>query len=192
MIELTDIWSAYDRIKDMVNKTPLMTSRTLDTMTNARCFIKGENYQRIGAFKFRGACNIIKQLTEEEKERGVIAHSSGNHAQAVALAAKLLDIKSTIVMPKNAPKVKVRATKGYGAEVVWAENDPQARSNLCEELAEKHGYALIHPFDDERIIAGAGTASLEIVMEKGEMDFVFCPVGGGGLLSGNSIAMTGL
>jgi len=131
-------------------------------------------------------------LTKEEKEKGVIAHSSGNHAQAVALAAKLLGVKSIIVMPKNAPKVKVEATKGYGAKVVWAENDPSTRSNLCEELAEENGYKLIHPFNDERIIAGAGTASIEIVKEVGNIEFLFCPVGGGGLLSGNSIATKGL
>ncbi|MCG8572029.1 MAG: pyridoxal-phosphate dependent enzyme, partial [Spirochaetes bacterium] len=152
----------------------------------------GENFQRIGAFKFRGACNALAQLTEEEKRIGVIAHSSGNHAQAVALAAQLLGIKATICMPENAPAVKVEATKGYGAEIAWAGNDPADREKLCEKLAAQYGYKIIPPCAADEIIAGAGTVALEIYQQINVFDFLFCPVGGGGLLSGNSIAAKGL
>ncbi len=192
MVSITDIKDAYERIKGMVNHTPLMTSRTLNSIVNAECYIKGENYQRIGAFKFRGACNALMQLTDKEKKIGIIAHSSGNHAQAVALASKLLGIHAIICMPKNAPQVKVNATKGYGAEIAWAGNDPVDRERLCHQLAEEHGYKIIPPCDDDRIIAGAGTASLEVYNEIGDYDYLFCPVGGGGLLSGNAIATKGL
>ncbi|MCP4764256.1 MAG: threonine/serine dehydratase [archaeon] len=192
MANLSDIQEAYERIKKMVNNTPVMTSRTLNKNINASVYIKCENFQRIGAFKFRGASNKLSLLTEEQKIRGVVTHSSGNHAQAVALASKLLGIKSIIVMPENAPQVKVNATKGYGAEIIRCENNVEARENMCNNLIKKHGYTLIHPYNDDQIIAGAGTAALELIEEIGNLDFIFCPVGGGGLLSGTSIATKGM
>lgn len=191
-MNLQDVEEAYRRVKGMANKTPVLTSRTIDGMLGCKVFFKCENFQRVGAFKFRGAYNAISQLTPDEKKRGVITHSSGNHAQAVALASTLLDVKAVIVMPENAPSVKVRATKGYGAEVVICGSNPGDRVATVEPLVEKHNYVLIHPYNDERIVAGAGTAAYELVKEVGELDAVFCPVGGGGLLSGTSIATKGM
>ena len=169
-----------------------MTSSTIDKLTDCQVFFKCENFQRAGAFKFRGAFNTVSQLTEEERKKGVIAHSSGNHAQALALAASLIGVKATIVMPKNSPQVKVNATRGYGAEVVFCENSTESRVQVADELIEKHDYVLIHPYNDERIIAGAGTAALELIEEVEDLDYIFCPVGGGGLLSGTSIATKNL
>lgn len=192
MVGIQDIYDAHERIRDYALWTPVMTSSTIDTMTDCQVFFKCENFQRAGAFKFRGAFNTVSLLTEEERERGVIAHSSGNHAQALALAASLSGIKATIVMPKNSPKVKVNATRGYGAEVVFCENSTESRVQVANEQIEKHNYVLIHPYNDERIIAGAGTATMELIEEVEELDYVFAPVGGGGLLSGTSIAAKGL
>ena len=192
MVSLQDIEDAHDRIRDRIVKTPVMTSTTLDTMTDCNVFLKCENFQRVGAFKFRGALNTVSLLTPEEKERGVIAHSSGNHAQALALAARMEGVKATIVMPKNSPQVKVNATRGYGAEIVFCENSSEARVQVANDLVEKHNYTLVHPYDDERIIAGAGTSAKELIEEVGPLDYVFAPVGGGGLLSGSSIAAKGL
>jgi threonine dehydratase len=192
MVNFLDIKAAHDRIKDWVNSTPILTSRTLNRLVNASISFKCENFQRAGAFKFRGAYNTISQLTREEKEKGVIAHSSGNHAQALALAAKLSSIPCVIVMPENSTKVKIDATKGYGAQVVMCGPKLEDRENTTQELIDKHGYTLIHPYDNENIIAGAGTACYELIQEVGELDFVFCPIGGGGLISGTSIAAKGL
>jgi len=192
MMELSNVQEAYARIKDHVVRTPVMTSTTIDRMTDCQVHFKCENFQRVGAFKFRGSLNTVSQLTKEERERGVIAHSSGNHAQALALAAKMLGIHATIVMPHNSPAVKVAATKGYGAEVVFCENSTESRASVASELVEKHGFTLVHPYNDHRIIAGAGTAALELIEEVGQLDYIFAPVGGGGLLSGTSIATKGL
>ncbi|MBD3352728.1 MAG: pyridoxal-phosphate dependent enzyme, partial [Candidatus Lokiarchaeota archaeon] len=178
-------------IKGLINHTPVMTSRTLNKMINAEVFLKCENFQRVGAFKFRGASNKLLLLSDEQKERGVVTHSSGNHAQAVSLASSLLGINSVIVMPDNAPQVKVKATKDYGAKVVRCESTVTARVKTCQELINKHGYTLIHPYDDDQIIAGAGTAAYELIEEIGDINYIFCPVGGGGLISGNSIATKG-
>ena len=183
---------AYERIRKVVNRTPVVTSSTLDRMTGAMCFFKCENFQKTGAFKFRGAYNALSQLSPRQKEKGVITHSSGNHAQALALAAKLMDIKAVIVMPEDAPKVKVAATKGYGAEVVFCSSSPRDREGVAQALVERFGYALIHPSNDLEIIAGAGTVAFEFLKEVGELDVVFCPVGGGGLLSGTAVAAKGL
>jgi len=183
---------AYERIRKVVNRTPVMTSSTLDMMTGAMCFFKCESFQKAGAFKFRGAYNALSQLSPRQKEKGVITHSSGNHAQALALAAKLMDIKAVIVMPENAPKVKVAATKGYGAEVVFCSSSPRDREGVAQALVERFGYTLIHPSNDLEIIAGAGTVAFEFLKEVGELDVVFCPVGGGGLLSGSAVAAKGL
>jgi len=161
-------------------------------MVGANVFVKCENFQRIGAFKFRGVSNKLLQLNADEKAKGVVTHSSGNHAQAVALASSLLGIKSVIVMPENAPPVKIDATRGYGAEIVRCANNVKAREETCQNLIDKHGYTLVHPYDDDQIIAGAGTAALELIKEVGDLDYMFCPVGGGGLLSGTSVATKGL
>ena len=192
MMELSDVRQAYDRIKDKVVKTPVMTSTTIDGMTGCQVYFKCENFQRVGAFKFRGAINTVSQLTEAEQQKGVIAHSSGNHAQALALAARMLGVKATIVMPNNSPKVKVVATRGYGAEIVFCENSTESRARVADELVEKHGYTLVHPYNDHRIIAGAGTSALELMEEVGSLDYVFAPVGGGGFLSGTAITAKGL
>jgi len=192
MVGIQDIVDAHKRIRDYVLWTPVMTSSTIDKLTDCQVFFKCENFQRAGAFKFRGAFNTVSQLSVEERKKGVIAHSSGNHAQALALAASLSGIKATIVMPKNSPKVKVNATRGYGAEIVFCESSIESRVQIANGLIEKNDYVLIHPYNDERIIAGAGTAAMELIQEVESLDYMFAPVGGGGLLSGTSIAMKGL
>ncbi|MFO8132408.1 MAG: threonine/serine dehydratase [Thermoplasmatota archaeon] len=192
MVTLADIRRAHARIRPMVNRTPVMTSTTLDERVEVHAYLKCENFQKAGSFKMRGVSNRLLQLSDSEKRRGVTAHSSGNHAQAVALAASILGIPSVIVMPRNAPEVKVAATRGYGAEVVFCENSAEAREKRCRALADEHGYVLVHPYDDDRVIAGAGTAALELLEETGDLDYVFCPVGGGGLISGTSIAVKGI
>ena len=183
---------AYKNIADVVNKTPVMTSRTLNKITNNKIFLKCENFQRMGAFKFRGAYNAISRLSKEQRENGVITHSSGNHAQAVALASKILGIQATIVMPKNAPQVKINATRDYGAKIVFCENNLKSRTETTEKLISEGGFTLIHPYDNDNIIFGQGTAALELVNEVGKLDIVIAPLGGGGLLSGTAIATKGL
>jgi threonine dehydratase len=191
MITLKEIEEAYKRIKDTINKTPVMTSRTLNERVKATVFCKCENYQRMGAFKMRGAFNAISQLNKNEIS-GVITHSSGNHAQALALSARILGVKATVVMPKGSPQVKINATKGYGAEVVLCENTLASREETTNKLIAQHGYTLVHPYDNDNIIRGAGTAAYELIKEVGALDIMFCPVGGGGLLSGTSVATKGL
>ena len=187
-----EVEAAYERIKEIVNLTPVMTSSTINEITGSECFLKCENFQKTGAFKFRGAFNAVSQLSPKQKKKGVITHSSGNHAQALALAAKLLRVKAVVVMPENAPPVKVAATKGYGAEIVVCGSHPIDREKTVVPLVERYGYTLIHPSNDLKIIAGAGTAAYELIKEVGELDYVFSPVGGGGLLSGTAIATKGL
>jgi len=165
-----------------------MTSSTLNEITESECFLKCENFQKTGAFKFRGAFNALSQLSPKQKKKGVITHSSGNHAQALALAGKLLEVKVVVVMPENAPPAKVAATRGYGAEVIFCGSQPTDREKAVAPLIERHGYTLIHPYNDLKIIAGAGTAAYELIKEAGELDYVFGPVGGGGLISGTAIA----
>lgn len=192
MVTLKDIKEAHNRIKEVIVHTPVMTSNTLDKLTGCWVYLKCENYQKVGAFKFRGAFNAVSLLSKEQKERGVIAHSSGNHAQALSLAASIQGIHCTIVMPSNSPAVKVQATKGYGAEVVFCEPTLASRESTANELINRHGYTLVHPYDNETVIAGAGTAALELIAEVGELDYMLAPVGGGGLLSGTSIVTRGL
>jgi threo-3-hydroxy-L-aspartate ammonia-lyase len=185
-IEPTTVIDAAQRLAPVANRTPVLTSRTLNQMTGSQIFLKCENFQRVGAFKFRGAYNAISQLSDAEKAAGVITHSSGNHAQGVALAAQLLGVKAIIVMPDNAPAVKRAATLGYGAEVVdCAAID---REKVTADLIEKYGYTLIHSYDNSHIIAGQGTAALELFEEVGQLDALFVPVGGGGLISGSALA----
>jgi len=187
-----EVEEAYQRIKEIVNPTPVMTSSILNEITECECFLKCENFQKTGTFKFRGAFNALSQLSPEQKRKGVITHSSGNHAQALALAGKLLGVKVVVVMPENAPQVKVAATKGYGAEIVFCGSHPTDRKKAVKPLITRYGYTLIHPYDDLRVIAGAGTAAYELIKEVGELDYVFGPVGGGGLISATAIATKGL
>lgn len=192
MLTLRDVLAAHDRIKHETHKTPVMTSGTVDRMTQCNVFFKCENFQRAGAFKFRGAFNAVSQLSNDEKRRGVITHSSGNHAQALALASSILGVKAVVVMPRNSSRVKVDATKGYGAEVVLCEPTLESRTETAQKLIDEHGYVMIHPYNNTRVIAGAGTAALELIQEVGPLDYVLAPVGGGGLLSGTAIATKGL
>ncbi len=192
MVSFEDVKTAYERIRRASIQTPLMTSLTANRLTNCSIFFKCENFQRTGAFKFRGAYNAISQLPEKEKQRGVITHSSGNHAQAVAQAAKMLNIKATIVMPNDSSPVKIAATRDYGATIEFCDPDLHAREQVTNELIKKEGYVLIHPYDDPHIIAGAGTATLELINEVGALDAMFAPVGGGGLISGTALATKGL
>jgi threonine dehydratase len=183
---------AYKQLREVVNVTPVMTSRTLNMMTGDACFLKCENFQRTGTFKFRGAYNALSNLSSEEKAQGVITHSSGNHAQALALAANLLKIEATVVMPQNAPPVKVKATKEYGAKIVTCGSDPAEREKATSSLLRKHRYTFIHPSNNLDVIAGAGTAAYELTQQVDRLDQVLCPVGGGGLLSGSAIAIKAL
>ncbi len=181
------ILAAKDRLKGHANRTPIVTSRTLNRMLDAEVFFKCENFQRVGAFKFRGAFNSISLLSGDEKARGVISYSSGNHAQAVALVGRLLNVRATIVMPVDAPEIKRKATEGYGAAVVAYDPLKSRREDIAEKLRAAKGYTLIPPFDHEDVIAGQGTAALEMFEELGELDGLLMPCGGGGLLSGSAI-----
>jgi len=192
MPSLEDIAESYSRINNFVNKTPVFTSRTLNKLTNNNVFLKCENFQRAGAFKFRGVCNKLLQLSDKDKKNGVITHSSGNHAQALALGSSILRIKSVIVMPKNTPRVKLNATSEYGAKIVKCSNSIKSREETCKKLIDEFGYTLVHPYDDYQIITGAGTAAFELIKEIGPLNYVFCPIGGGGLISGTSISTKGL
>ncbi len=188
MVTFHDIEQAYNRLKPIVHKTPLLTSKSFDDTSDNEVFLKAENLQRVGAFKIRGAYNKISQLSPEQRTKGVVAHSSGNHAQGVALAAQLLGVQAIVVMPRTAAAIKVEATRGYGATVVFCDDSSEDRERVAQELVLAHGYTLVPPFDDEQIIAGAGTSMLEIAEERKTLDYFFCPVGGGGLISGNAIA----
>jgi len=181
-----DVEQVALRLRGIVNHTPVLTSRTLDQKSRNEVFLKCENFQRVGAFKFRGAYNSISQLSQIEKDAGVITHSSGNHAQGVALAARILGIRAVIVMPVDAPLIKKRATEGYGAEIVPCR--AIQREEVANELVARHGYTLIHPFDNDDIILGQGTAAWELFDQVGRLDYLFVPVGGGGLISGSSLA----
>ena len=183
------IQAAQMRLRGQAHVTPLMTSRTLDERVGAHVLLKTENFQRAGAFKFRGAYNSISQLSDEEKARGVITYSSGNHAQAVALVGKLLGIRTVVVMPNNAPATKRAATEGYGAQVVAYDPATENREAIAHRLAAEHGYTLIPPFDHPEVIAGQGTAALEMLAQKGPLDMLLVPCGGGGLLSGSAVAV---
>lgn len=186
MIAPEAVLDAAAQIAGIAHRTPVMTSRTADERLNCRVFFKCENFQRIGAFKFRGAYNAISRLGDREKSAGVITHSSGNHAQGVALAARLLGVRAVVVMPDDSPPNKRAATEAYGAQVVPC--PAIAREEVTAELIAKHGYTLVHPFDNDDIIAGQGTAALELFDEVGALDYLFVPVGGGGLISGCALA----
>ena len=187
MVAFDDVAAAHERIRTAVRRTPVLTSSSVDALTGARVFFKCENLQRMGAFKIRGAFNALSQLKKPERERGVIAFSSGNHAQAVALAGKILGISATIVMPDDAPRVKLDATRGYGAEVV-VHHKNESREQLAGKLSKERGLVLIPPFDHPHIIAGQGTAAKELIEDAGPLDALLVPCGGGGLLTGCAIA----
>lgn len=192
MIELEDVRAAASRLEGVANRTPVLTSRTLDARTGASVFLKAECYQRAGAFKFRGAYNRISTLTDEQLERGVAAFSSGNHAQAVALAASLVGTTSTIVMPEDTPAVKLEATRGYGAEVVFYDRYTEDREEVGRTLAAERGMTLVPPYEDDLIMAGQGTTALELLEDVGPLDVLLVCVGGGGLIAGCSTAAKGL
>jgi threonine dehydratase len=189
---LEDVRAAAARIRPWIHRTPLMSSRSLSERLGVEVRLKCENLQRAGSFKIRGAMNALLQLDEDQRARGVVAFSSGNHAQGVALGARLLGIPATIVMPENSVQSKVEATRAYGATVVQAGVTSATRDTVAREVAEKSGAAVIPPFDDERIISGAGTVGLEIVEEWPEVTTIAVPLGGGGLLSGISLAATSI
>ena len=189
---LREIEEAARRIAGQAHKTPVLTCSTLDRMAGAGLFFKCENFQKVGAFKFRGALNAVLSLSDEEAGRGVVTASSGNHAAALGLAARIRGIRATVVMPENAPAIKKAAVAGYGAEIVFCDSAPQARLEKLEETARTTGAVLIHAYDDPRIIAGQGTACLELMEQVPGLEAVIAPVGGGGLLSGTALAAKGL
>ncbi len=191
-VTFADVQSAAAQIQGHANRTPVMTSQTVNDRVGAEVFFKCENLQKVGAFKFRGAYNAISRLSDADKARGVITYSSGNHAQAVALVGKLLGLKTVIVMPDNAPSTKLAATRGYGAEVVEYNPSQADRKVLAESLAQEHGYTIIPPYDHPDVIAGQGTAALELIEEVGVLNSLLVCCGGGGLLSGSAIASKGM
>ena len=183
-----DILGAVERIKPYANRTPVMTSRTLDERLGAKVFFKCENLQRVGAFKFRGACNAVFSLSDADARKGVATHSSGNHAAALALAARLRGIRAHVVMPSNSPKVKVDAVKGYGAEITFCVPTLEARETTLAQVVAATGCHVVHPYDDVRVIAGQATAAKELLEDVPGIEILISPVGGGGLLSGTSLS----
>ncbi len=197
LLSREDIEQAHERIRPYAHRTPVLTSSTFDQRFGAggppgggqtQLFFKCENFQKIGAFKIRGGINAVSQLTPEELERGVVTHSSGNHAQAIALSARLLGTRAWIVMPKTAPRVKVAAVRGYGAEIVFCEPGVETRERAAAEIIEETGAVLVHSYNDRRIIAGQATAAKELFEDAPNLDLVLAPVGGGGLASGTALS----
>jgi threonine dehydratase len=192
LVSYEDVAAAARRLAGHAHRTPVMTSRQVDERTGCRVFFKCENFQRVGAFKFRGAYNAISQLSVDQRRRGVLAYSSGNHAQAVALAAKLLGTTAVIVMPQDAPQVKLEATRGYGGEIVVYDKHTTVREELAARLAQERGLTLIPPYDHPQVVAGQGTAAKELIEDTGPLEFLFVCVGGGGLISGCALAADAL
>ena len=189
---LSDIQSAHSRIKNFIHCTPVLTSRQLNRMFDCELYFKCENFQKVGAFKFRGATNAVLTLTDNKKKNGVVTHSSGNHAAALALAAGMNGVRAFIVMPENAPSVKKDAVAGYGAIITFCRPTLQSREETCRAIMEREGATLIHPYDNFNVICGQGTASLELLEEKPDLDIIVAPVGGGGLMSGTSTCAKGI
>ena len=187
-----DVVEAAERLRGHANRTPVMTSRTVDSEFGGRVFFKCENLQRMGAFKFRGAFNALSRFSPEQRRRGVVAFSSGNHAQAIALSARLLGMPATIVMPQDAPAAKVAATRGYGGNIVLYDRYTEDREQIGRELAERDGLTLIPPYDHPDVIAGQGTAAKELIEEAGPLDALFVCLGGGGLLAGSALSTRAL
>ncbi len=191
-ITYDDVVAAHARLQGQAHRTPVLTSTTANALTGAELFFKCENFQRMGAFKFRGAYNALSQFTPEQRKAGVITFSSGNHAQAIALSARLLGMRAVIVMPKDAPVIKVEATRGYGGEVVFYDRYTEDREAIGRRLAEQHGLTLIPPYDHPHVMAGQGTAAKELIEETGPLDLLLVCLGGGGLLSGCATAARAL
>jgi threonine dehydratase len=191
-VTLEDVRAARERIRSHIHRTPVMTSRSLDAVTGAKLFFKCEIFQRVGAFKVRGAFSRMTLLSVDEKKRGVVAFSSGNHAQAVALAARTLGLQATIVMPRDAPAPKLAATRGYGANIVLYDRAEESREAIAKKIVNEQGAVLVPPFDDDAVIAGQGTAALELLEDAPDLDVIVSPCGGGGLLSGLAVAARGI
>ena len=179
---------AHERIRSFIHKTPVLTSTTLDQLSGAQLFFKCENFQKIGAFKIRGGMNAVLSLAAEKRKKGIATHSSGNHAQAIAFAAREVGTKAYIVMPNNSPKVKVDAVKSYGAEIFFCEPNQQAREKTLQEVVDKTGAEFIHPYNNYDVITGQATCAKELIEEIPSLDFILAPVGGGGLLSGTLLS----
>ena len=188
MLSFNDILQAQTRLRGVAQRTPVLTSRQFNERAGCEVFFKAENLQRVGAFKFRGAYNKLASLSTAERERGVLAFSSGNHAQAVALSAKLFNVPAVIVMPQDAPQIKVNATRGYGAEIVFYDRYGESREAVGERVCAERGLVLVPPFDDYQVMAGQGTAALELLEDVPELDALLVPVSGGGLISGCATA----
>ncbi|GIK87004.1 MAG: serine/threonine dehydratase [Betaproteobacteria bacterium] len=189
---LSDIAAAHARVAPHVHRTPVMASRSLDALAGARLYFKCENFQKVGAFKARGATNAVFSLSDDEARRGVVTHSSGNHGAALAYAAARRGIRAWVVMPETAPRIKQDNVRGFGATIRFCAPTPQARAAACDEVQRETGATLIHPYDDARVIAGQGTAALELLEDVPDLDAIVAPVGGGGLLSGTAIAAKGV
>lgn len=192
MLDLAAIRAAHERIRPHIHRTPVLTSARFDEASGASLFFKCENFQKVGAFKARGATNAVLALDEETAGRGVATHSSGNHAAALSRAARLRGIPAHIVMPSNTLKVKVRAVEGYGGRIVFCEPNQRAREEACARVIADTGATLIHPFENENVMAGQGTAAVELVEDVPDLDLILCPVGGGGLLGGTAVAAKSL
>ena len=192
MPNLQDIQQAAERIKPYAHRTPVLTNEGLNQRVGAQVHLKCENFQKVGAFKFRGACNAVYSLSDEAAARGVCTHSSGNHAQALTLAARMRGIPAYIVMPNNAPSVKKNAVAAYGGQITFCEPTLEARESTLERIRLETGANVVHPYNDERVIAGQGTAALELLSDVPDLDVIIAPVGGGGLLSGTAIAAKGI
>lgn len=189
---LADIQAAHCRIKPFIHQTPVLNSHKLNEIFGCDMYFKCENFQKVGAFKFRGATNAVLSLTDSEKNKGVVTHSSGNHAAALALAAGMNGVKANIVMPDNAPVVKKSAVAGYGAEITFCKPTLQSREDTTRRIMEKTGATLIHPYDNFNVICGQGTAALELLTEKNDLEMVIAPIGGGGLMSGTATLVKGI
>src|SRR5262245_28975247 len=188
MLTFNDILKARERLQGVAHRTPVLRSRQFNEHSSCEVFFKAENLQRVGAFKFRGAYNKLASLTDEERRRGALAYSSGNHAQATALAARLLGVQAAIVMPQDAPQIKVEATRAYGAEVIFYDRYGQSREEIGERICRERGMTLVPPYDDYAIMAGQGTAALELLEDFPELDFLLVPTSGSGLLAGSAVA----
>src|SRR6478752_4054073 len=192
MVDLDAVRRAHERIRAHIHRTPVLTSARLDEASGGSLFFKCENFQKVGAFKARGATNAVFALDEGTAQQGVATHSSGNHAAALSRAAKLRGIPAHIVMPSNSPQVKVRAVEGYGGRIVFCEPNQRAREEACARVMAETGATLIHPFENEDVIAGQGTIAIELLEEVPDLDLILCPVGGGGVLCGTAVAAKSL
>ena len=186
--DYSDVEKAHQIVQKYAHRTPVLTSSAINKIVNSNLFFKCENFQKVGAFKFRGATNAVFSLPDEKAKKGVATHSSGNHAAALALAAKMRDIPAYIVMPENSPEIKKKAVVGYGAEITFCQPNLQARESTLKKVVEKTGATEIHPYNNFYVIAGQGTAAKELVEDEGDLDLIITPVGGGGLLSGTAIS----